>query len=49
MDYFTSSISFLQVEVLYFKVLNTKQVAKYAQATDKLRREAVNALPEIKM
>jgi integrase len=26
---------------------NIKQVAKYAQATDKLRREAVNALPEI--
>jgi integrase len=26
---------------------NIKQVAKYAQATDKLRRNAVNALPEI--
>jgi integrase len=26
---------------------NIKQVAKYAQATDKLRRAAVNALPEI--
>jgi integrase len=28
---------------------NIKQVAKYAQATDKLRRKAVNALPEIKL
>jgi integrase len=28
---------------------NIKQVAKYAQATDKLRREAVAALPEIKL
>jgi integrase len=28
---------------------NIKQVAKYAQATDKLRRSAVAALPEIKM
>jgi integrase len=26
---------------------NIKQVAKYAQSTDKLRREAVNALPEL--
>jgi hypothetical protein len=26
---------------------NIKQVAKYAQATDKLRREAINALPDI--
>jgi integrase len=26
---------------------NIKQAAKYAQATDKLRRSAVNALPEI--
>jgi integrase len=28
---------------------NIKQVAKYAQATDKLRREAVAALPEIRI
>jgi integrase len=28
---------------------NIKQVAKYAQATDKLRREAVAALPEVKL
>jgi integrase len=28
---------------------NIKQVAKYAQATDKLRRSAVAALPEIKI
>jgi site-specific recombinase XerD len=28
---------------------NIKQVAKYAQATDKLRREAVAALPEIRL
>jgi integrase len=28
---------------------NIKQVAKYAQATDKLRRSAVEALPEIKL
>jgi integrase len=28
---------------------NIKQVAKYAQATDKLRRNAVNALPEIQL
>jgi site-specific recombinase XerD len=26
-----------------------KQVARYAQATDKLRREAVTALPEIRI
>jgi site-specific recombinase XerD len=28
---------------------NIKQVAKYAQATDKLRRSAVNALPVIRL
>jgi integrase len=28
---------------------NIKQAAKYAQATDKLRRSAIDALPEIKM
>jgi integrase len=29
--------------------IKLKQVAKYAQATDKLRREAVAALPEIRL
>ncbi|MDR0557899.1 MAG: hypothetical protein LBG43_08570 [Treponema sp.] len=28
---------------------NIKQAAKYAQATDKLRRTAVDAIPEIRL